>query len=420
MSKDIFNNIIGYDDLKEKLRIIIDVIEHPNKCEKLGVKMPHGLFLYGDPGTGKTTIANDIINYSKRKSVVIRKTKSDGDFIKHLNKMFDKAIELQPSIILLDDLDKFAEDDSSENNEEYVTIQSLIDSIKEKDIFVIATANNKTEIPKSLLRSGRFDNIFRVDVPSKEDTYKICKYYLESKNIDDDVNFRNISSILVDASCADLEKVCNQAGIYASYKNKEKIGMEDLINASVEYVYGSYLSSVNKESKYSLNIAYHEAGHALVGEILEPKSIAFISITKTDSDFKGLTIFDVNEDYFYDIKFMINRIKSLLAGKAATEVVFNTCDVGTTSDLNRAFDIADRLVSNYCIHGFDSWIQYEPITSEKVKENICDKKINIIKSYYEEVKKLIIDNRDKLDALAKKLNDKKILFQDDIDAILND
>ena len=421
MKNKIFNKIIGYNEIKETLSRIIDVIKNPEKYEKLGATIPHGLLLHGEPGTGKTTFSNEIINYLGRKTYTIRKTKSDGDFINHINKIFEEAISNQPSIVFLDDIDKYAEDDDCSNNEEFVTIQSLIDSIKDKDIFVIATANDINLLPKSLLRSGRFDNIIEIGNPTEEDTYEICKYYLGSKKIAYDVNFKNISSILTSATCADLEKICNHAALYAGYKNKEKIGMSELIDASLEFIYNTNKVNTKKDDKYSLNIAYHEAGHALVGELLQPNSVSFVTVENlnSESNKKGITIYHKENDYFDDINHKIIRVKSLLAGKAATEIVYNTCDVGSGSDLQRAFDIVEMFVGDYCQYGFDAWVQNHRELSEKVKTKKSDKIIELMNRYYQEVKELLIKNREKLDILAKELNKRKILFQNDIEDIFN-
>ena len=415
----VFNTIIGYDDIKENLIRIIDVLNNQEKYKKIGSRIPHGLLLHGKPGTGKTSIAKEFLDNCNRKSFIIRKNKSDGDFINYLNNVFKKAIDNQPAIILLDDLDKFSEEEEdTKNKEEFVAIQSLIDSVKDEDIFIIATANNIDLLPDSLLRAGRFDIKIRIDNPNEKDSFKIFEYYLSNKSISKDVNVKNISYILTGSSCADLEKVCNQAGIYAVYNNKKEIHMNDLLRASLEYAYNTSIEDLNKEDTYTINVAYHEAGHALIGELLEPNSVQFITTLKTDSDTRGLTKYRNNDNYWDDISFMINRIKTLLAGKAATEVVFNTCDTGVGSDLRRAYYIAERVIDDYCMIGFDSKILYLPSVSEIIKQN---KDINIselVEKYYYEVKELLIQNRKALDTLAKELFDKKILFQSEIRNLL--
>jgi cell division protease FtsH len=418
MKEEIFNDIIGYEEIKNTLKRILDIINNKEKYKKLGSTIPHGLLLNGSPGVGKSCISKDFIKHSNRKSYIIRKTKSDGDFINYINKIFEQAKKNQPSIILLDDLDKFSENDEKGNKEEYVAVQSLIDDIKDNDIFVIATTNDIDLLPDSLKRSGRFDIKLYVEKPKEKDLANIIEHYLKKKKLAKDVNIKNISYILSGASCADLEKICNQAGIYAGYKNNERITMEDLIISSLEWAYDTNIEDLNKDDKYSINIAYHEAGHALIGELLQPGSVSFITTLKTNSDKKGLTKLHYNDDYFYDITFMENRIKTLLGGKAATELIFKKCDVGCNSDLHRVYDIARRFPDDYCESGFDSWINNRYETSEKVKQNKDDKTNKLITDFYNEVKELLLLNKPLLDKLAHILKEKKILFQDEIQEIL--
>ena len=309
----IFNNIIGYDNIKTTLLRIIDVLNNQKKYKKIGSTIPNGLLLYAPPGTGKTSIAKEFINNINRKKYIVRKVKSNGRFIDYINDIFKEAKENQPSIILLDDLDKFSENDNKTNNEEYVTIQSLIDDIKNEDIFVIATANNINVLPYSLKRAGRFDIKIEFGNPKDEDAFKIFSHYLKNKKIDQDINIRNLSYILTNCSCAELEKVCNQAGIYAGYKNKDSIGMEELLRAALELKYNTNIEE-EKEDKYTIRTAYHEGGHILIREILEPNSILFATTINVESTTKGLTVYSNNENYSDDIQFMKNTIKSLLAG----------------------------------------------------------------------------------------------------------
>ena len=419
MKKELFKDIIGYDNTKKTLERLIDVLNNKEKYKRIGSTIPHGLLLYGPPGIGKTTFSKEVINNVERKKFTIRKTKSDGSFIDYMNNIFEQAKNNQPSIILLDDLDKFAEDDDTVNCEEFVAVQSLIDNIKHEDVFVIATANNSSILPNSLLRSGRFDIKIEIDYPSEKESYEIIKHYLSRKKIDKNVNVKNISYILSRISCADLEKACNQAGIYAAYKNKEKIGYDELLKAALEISYKTNIEDDYKDDTYLINTAYHEAGHAVVGEYLEPGSVTFITVANTDSQTKGITNFQNNDHYFEDIVFMENRIISLLAGKAATELIFNKCDVGASSDLNRAYDIAERFVDNYCMLDFNSWVRNSDEQSEKVKQN-KDENINkLMQEYYIKAKEILIQNRNKLDTLANELKAKKILFQEEIKDILN-
>ena len=414
--KEIFSNIIGYDNIKQHLKRTIDVLNNPEKYKKLGSSIPKGLFLYGPPGIGKTCIAKNFIDYTNRKSYIVRKNKADENFIEHLNDIFKQAKETQPSLILLDDLDKFSEAQDKKSSKEFATVQSLIDEVKDDDIFIIATANRKYDIPDSLLRSGRFDIIVEVENPRDEDSYKIIKHYLSNKQIDKNVNARNISYILKRVSCADLENICNEAGIYAGYKNKKSIGMEELIKASLEHTYSEIIDDLNEENEYTQRVAYHEAAHALIANLLQPQSVLAVSVVKIGNN-KGLAIYNGN-DYIDDIDVVKNKIKILLAGKAALEIVYNKCDIGSDRDTNNAYSLARRLVSDYTFFGFDS-ISNSVDSSDMVKINKDKNATKILDMYYNEVKQILLQNRNKLDVLANELKEKKILFKEDIYNIIN-
>ena len=416
MKKELFKDIIGYDSIKKTLERLIDVLNNQEKYEKIGSTIPSGLLLYGDPGLGKTTLANELLDNVNRKKYIIRKIKSNGDFINYMNDIFDKAVKNQPSIILLDDIDKFGEKD---NDEEYVAVQSLIDGVKGENVFIVATANKKYRLPNSLLRSGRFDIKIYVDYPSEKESEELINYFLKNKKIDKDVNIKNFSYILACMSCADLEKVCNQAGIYAAFKNKDKIGNDELLRAALEQAYETNIESEDEDDKYALNTAYHEAGHALVGEYLEPGSVTFITIARTDSDTKGITKYHKNDNYFDDITFMENRLISLLAGKAATDIIYNKCDTGANSDLHRAYDLASRFIDNFCMLGFNSWIRDSNEQSEKVKQSKDDNINKLMDKYYLKAKEILLKNLNKLGVLAYALRDKKILFHEEIEELLD-
>lgn len=177
-----FDKIIGYEDVKAELIRLCDVIKNGEKYKALGVAPIGGLLLDGDPGVGKTLMANCFIKESGRKAYVCRKNKPDGEFVNEIKNTFFEAMENAPSIILLDDMDKFANEDNYHiNAEEYVTVQSCIDEVKGKDVFVLATTNGTENFPKSLLRAGRFDTMIEVKAPEGKDAVDIVKYYLSMK-----------------------------------------------------------------------------------------------------------------------------------------------------------------------------------------------------------------------------------------------
>lgn len=410
-----FNKVIGYDDVKIELERIIDMMINSDKYEALGVQTTRGLLLHGEPGVGKTLMAKCFIKASKRPAFTVRKDLPDGDFVKFIKNTFDKAKKEAPSIVFLDDMDKFANEDRNHKNaEEFVTIQSCIDECKDEEVFVLATTNDLDAIPRSLLRPGRFDKSIVIDNPEGEDAEKIIKHYLKKKKCAKEVDAKEITRLLNGRSCASLETVINEAGVYAGYENRKEVSMNDLVRAFMRVVYKAPEKLKFKDNKYLLQTAYHEAGHTVVAETLEPGSVPFVTVKPHDGHTQGFAHIDNDDNYFEDKKFMENRVISLLAGKAATEVVYGITDVGANSDIHRAFDIVERFVDNYCTYGFSNWegnSNREPDAMEQNRHAIMSYEMG---RYYQQAKKIIIENREYLDSVAKELYDKKVLLAKDI------
>ena len=213
------DKVIGYEGIKNELYRIIDIIKNPAKYHELGVSAPKGILLEGEPGIGKTLMAKSFMKDSGLKSYVIRKDRPDGEFVDYIREIFNMAAEEAPSIILLDDLDKFANEDKTRvDAEEYVAVQACIDNVKGLDVFVVATSNNSSKLPCSLVRSGRFDKRYYMPLPKIEDAKKIIEFYLKEKKVGNDIDVEEIARILDGHSCADLETVINEAGIYAGFE----------------------------------------------------------------------------------------------------------------------------------------------------------------------------------------------------------
>lgn len=417
---DKFDSIIGYESIKKELARICDIICNPEKYEKLGVTFPGGLILCGNPGTGKTTFSKDFIKASGKKAFICRKEKPDGSFVDYIRQTFDEAIEYSKQdtcILLLDDVDKFSNEDERHcNSEEFVTIQSCMDNAKGSKVFVLATANDMSAMPRSLLRAGRFDKIINVENPSGEDAEKIIAYYLKKKAYVSNVDAKEIAGILDGRSCAELETVINEAGIYAAFDNKEHIDMDDIVKACMRIIYNAPMKEGEDKNPYLSYIALHEAGHAVIQEILEPGTVNLVSVCKHEgSGIGGVTSYNQDEFYFYDKKKMENRVIAILGGKAAAELS-GMVDTGCNSDLHRAFRIVSRFVDNYSSYGFQYWEMSESSSPELLarKENAIYLEME---HYYQKAKEILIENRAFLDKLAKELESKKILLARDVQRI---
>lgn len=411
-----FDKIIGYKDVKTELFRICDVIKNADKYKALGVAPFGGLLLDGDPGVGKTLMANCFIKESGRKSFVCRKNKPDGEFVNEIKNVFTEAAGNAPSIILLDDMDKFAnEDDYHRNAEEYVTVQSCIDEIKGKDVFVLATTNGTDNLPRSLLRAGRFDYVISVDAPEGKDAVEIVKYYLSQKKAVAEIDAEEIARLLNGKSCAVLETVINTAGQYAGYENKEMIGVDDIIRACLRVIYNAPESTAPHNPVVLERTAYHEAGHAVVAEILESGSVDLVSVRKNTGTVGGFTAYHNPDDYWISKTHMENRVIAILGGKAATELIFGEADTGANNDLHRAFDIVQRFADNYCSYGFGYWEGRDSSSDRLLRRE--DRITADMETYYARARKILIDNKAFLEALAKRLQEKDTLVSSEIKEI---
>ncbi len=412
-----FDKIIGYGDVKAELEKLCDIMVNSEKYKNLGVTTPGGLLLHGDPGVGKTLMANCLIKASGRKSFILHKDKPNGDFVNEIKRVFDDARANAPSIIFLDDLDKFANEDRYHRNaEEYVTVQSCIDECKGCDVFVLATANDYDNLPDSLCRAGRFDKVIEVKNPRGDDAVEIVRYYLSQKNYVGDIDAKEIARILNGNSCAELETVINQAGIYAGYAGKQTIEMDDMIKACMDVIFDCSESARDMRPAADIErLAYHEAGHVVITELLEEGSTTLVSICNHGGNIDGVAAYYQNESYFYYKKYMENRVMGLLGGKAATEVKYGETDVGCRNDLDRAFEIAKRFADAYCSTSFDRW-ETENSSQALIERKEMQKTVEV-EHLYAKTRKLLILNREFLDKVASALIEKKTLIARDIAAI---
>ena len=412
-----FKSIVGYKAIKLELSRILDQLTNPEKYAALGVTEPHGLLLHGVPGVGKSTMAECVVKACGRTAFVCRKDKSNGDFVNEIVRVFDEAAESAPSVVLLDDIDKFANEDERHcDSEEFVTVQACIDKVKNKRVFVIATANNMRKLPSSLTRAGRFDHILELHSPEGQDAEDIVAFYLSKKAYVADMNVKRIARLLEGKSCAQLETVVNQAGAYAAFDGRTQVEMKDMIKAILRIVFEAPESFSQDLSTLPLT-ACHEAGHALVAELLQPDSVNLVTVLNHDSYAAGIISLHRDEGYFHHKKMMENRVMCLLAGKAAIEVCYGVIDPGANDDLKRAFDIVHRFVDHYCSYGFGQFV-FDQFPSNGVLDRRDSRVAAEMEHYYAQTKQLIIENRETLDKLTNRLVEEKTLLGDQVQEII--
>ena len=409
------DKVIGYENIKVELYRIIDFFRNPEKYKALGVSEPKGFILDGEPGVGKTLMAKSFIVESGRNAYVIRKDRPDGAFVDYIRESFQKATENTPSIVLLDDLDKFANEDFHHRDaEEYVTVQACIDAAKDKEVFVIATTNEIRDLPDSLTRSGRFDKTFHLSFPENEDARKIISFYLKDKKVAKDIDVEEIARFSAGHSCADLETVVNEAGVYAGYEGKDFIGQVDLKRACLRKIYNAEESVDESDMESLKRRAVHEAGHVAISEYFLPGSVSFATIHSNRHGINGMVL-RKEEDHFHEsFKNAETEIMIALGGKAATELVLNEIDMGTNSDLHSAFRKVERLLDNVASYDFHSWFHGGDETSATVLDRLDIVKGAEMTRYYTMTKQILGRNRTFLDALIEQLLEKKTLSYKDI------
>ena len=411
-----FDKIIGYADIKDELIRFCDVLKNFKEYKRMGVEIPSGILLYGEPGIGKTILAKSFIKESKIKSFTIRKDKHSREFVNHIRDIFNEAKKEECAIVFLDDIDKFAnEDDFHKDAEEYVVVQSCIDDCKGSNVFVLATANNIYCLPNSLMRAGRFDKVIQMTCPGGDDAKKIIKHFLSKKRVLGDIDIDDISSFLAGHSCAELEMVINEAGIYAVFDKRAKIEQRDIIKACMRLIFDASESVEYIDSNILKKVAVHESGHAVISEILEPGSVNLVSICGYSNNSGGITSVRKPDDYNFNVVAQENEVIRSLGGKAATEMIYGTFDLGCIDDLQRALDLVTTFVDNYCAYGFDAFEGCNP--SQYLLESKDRKVAKEMDRYYRKSKQIIAENRGFFDAMVQELLKEKTLTKKQIRSI---
>ena len=406
-----FDKIIGYDAIKKDC----DMIHNKDVYEKLGAKMPQGVLLYGDPGLGKSLMAKCFIAESGLKAFTVRKTTSE-DFAGHITKVFAEAKEHAPCIIFLDDMDKFANEDANHRDaEEYVAVQSGIDDVKESDVFVLATVNEIYKLPDSLKRAGRFDRVIEVEIPCNEDAQKIVEHYLKTKKVSPDMNIDDIAKMINYSSCAELETIVNEAAIHAASERKPYIETCDFIYAVLRLEYNVPNDYAKASDETVKRVAFHEAGHAVMSEILLPGSVGLVSLCANGrSRSRGF----VRRCKSFDSA--SQHILTSLAGKATAELYFGVCDLGSGDDIRKAYQCIRDGISEEGTHGL-GMIDVADHRFPETSENMNARNEAVVQAemerYMYQAREILIKNKAFLEKVAEELIKNQTLLNSDMQKI---
>ena len=407
-----FDKVIGYDTIKKELQQLCDMIRNPEIYMEMGARIPRGILIYGDPGLGKTLLAKSFIKESGLPCFTVRRNRKSDDFVETITNAFEAAKNEMPSILFLDDMDKFAnEDERHRDAEEYVAVQSGIDEIGDAEVFVLATVNEKWKLPNSLIRPGRFDRQIEINRPSEEDARRIIKHYLSDKRVTEDVNMEDIAKMMSYSSCAELEMIINEAAVNAAFSRKPCIGMSELVQSVLRVEYDAPDCSSAMAAEKVRKIAFHEAGHIVVSEALAAGSIGLASIRRTGRGSVGGFTHNCKEHADRSSRAMVS-----LAGKAAVELYYGS-DEGCAGDINKAFNIIRAEISEVGTRGFgmiDVSTRRFPDTSESMNarnESVVQAELEALTLRTREI---LIKNKTFLEKSAELLIEKDTLLYSDI------
>lgn len=412
---DLFDeHIIGYEGTKELLRQILDTLKHKSAYAKHGVELPHGLLMVSEPGLGKSLMATTFMEISGRSSVTFCKDSDSENFLDNLKGAFFNAKQSAPSVILLEDINLYA-DSPSPYGPQWAALQSAIDSVKDSDVFIIATANTTACIPQSLLRPGRFDYTITLEPPKGKIAERIAEHYLKDKSLDDDVIIPDIVRAMGNStSCAILETVMNVAAINSCYRGAGKVGKADLIDAILQVVYKIKQDDSERNPDIE-QIALHEAAHAVVADVLKPNSVSLVTLRKNGST-QGMTQYYMDNEISTEADLLNLAVKSL-AGKAGVEMVKGKLDMGAGEDIQTAVSYVRQWIEVFGGGGFSGIACKQRADSEVIlaqNEKLTAAKLEEL---YRAAQAILRNNYDFLLAMQNALLEKETLLGSDIAAI---
>ena len=439
-NKVLFSDVAGADEEKEELQEVVEFLKNPQKFTKLGAKIPRGVLLMGPPGTGKTLLAKAVAGEANVPFFSI----SGSDFVEmyvgvgasRVRDLFDTAKKSQNAIIFIDEIDAVGRHRGAGlgggHDEREQTLNQLLvemDGFGNNDGIIVMAATNRPDIlDPALLRPGRFDRQITVNYPDIKGREEILKVHARNKPFEQDVDLKTLAKTTAGFTGADLANLLNEAALLAARKGKHLIGMTDLEEATIKTIVGPKKKSKIISDREKKITAYHEAGHAVITQLLETQdTVHQISIVPAGRA-GGYTLSLPTEDKMYMTKNeMEEEIVSLLGGRVAEAIVFGDISTGASNDIERATKMARGMVTKYGMSDLLGPIVYgtghEEVFlgkdfgssrdfSEKVAADIDSEVRSIVDKAYKRAEEIITNNREKLNFTAEYLIDHEIMDED--------
>jgi len=430
-----FEDVAGARGAKAELGEIVSYLKNPDKVRELGAEVPKGLLLVGPPGTGKTLLAKAVAGEADVPFFSI--TGSDfmemfvGIGAKRVRQLFDDAKKNAPSIIFIDELDAIGRRRGAGlgggHDEREQTLNQMLSEMdgfeSNHDVIVISATNRPDVLDPALLRPGRFDRRVMVDLPTTEDRRMIIDVYVKNKKLSDDVDLDRMARGTPGFSGADIENLLNEAALLAARKSKEKIDNEDIEAARDKIIIGIEREGMAITQEEKEMVAFHEAGHAIVGAVLKyADPLHKVSIVPR-SQAMGITQQIPDEEkYIFHREYLTDRIAVMMGGRAAEMLVFNTATSGAGNDLQQATKTARKMVLEWGMSGrfehmalgspgenvfLGEGIAKQREYSEMIAQEVDSEVESILNKAYTKAVQVLEENRQAIDQLVKELMDKE-------------
>ena len=425
-----FSNIAGYEGLKNDSKFILDFLKNPKAYEKIGARLPNGVLFYGPPGTGKTLMAKAIAGEA---SVPFYKV-NGSDFVelyvglgaRRVRNLYKTARENAPCIVFIDEVDSIggARGGLKGSSEDDKTLTALLNELDgfsaKKGVITIAATNRLQDLDPALVRPGRFDRHVAVPLPNKEERLEILELYKGGKKLSPSIDIGKLAAKTIGFSPSELENLLNESAIKAVTRGSEVVEQQDLDDSFLKIIIkGDKKEDKHQSEKEKKIIAYHEAGHAVVGHILG-KPILEVSIIGTTSGAGGYTLSQPKEG-LRSKKDMRNEVKELYGGRAGETMIAESDDeitVGAVSDIEKATEIISNYIKILGLNG--SLINLEELGMRRPNDEIIEQAKQISSELFEETLSILKANRRKLDKLVEVLLDKSIVDADTFLKIMNE
>ena len=439
-----FDDVAGEDEAKENLAEIVDYLHNPKKYTDAGASMPKGLLLVGPPGTGKTMLAKAVAGESGVPFFSI----SGSEFVEmfvgmgasKVRDLFKQAKEKAPCIVFIDEIDAIGKKRDGQvggNDEREQTLNQLLTEMDgfegNNGVIILAATNRPESLDPALTRPGRFDRRVPVELPDLKGREAILKVHAKKIKPADDVDFHTIARMASGASGAELANIVNEAALRAVRQGRTIVHEADL-EESVEVVIAGYQkkNAVLSDQEKKV-VAYHEIGHALVAALQSHSApVQKITIIPRTSGALGYTMqVEQGDKYLMTKEEIENKIATFTGGRAAEEVVFNQITTGASNDIEQATKLARAMITRYGMSDEFDMVALETITNQYLggdaslacsadtQKEIDRQVTELVKKQHQKAKKLLLDNRDKLDELSNYLYEKETITGEEFMEILN-